>query len=274
MRFVLALCLIVSFSLMDVQNLYAQAEISEYLSGIHNMAEQILDASEAAASAADVEGVKSNANTVFELVWGSSSGLGQVSDAGAVHIHGWKTRWQVDNGDFDEAFAERYGVTPPEVTNIGQLGIMGRGRAVRRMLQEVLDNDASSMMQKKHAEAAVASLNNVIGWMKMDNGVTKGELQPRVDLTREWDSPSEFWLSTSDTGWLLEVFSQAINIMKVDYAGDTNEARKHAKDMQDLAKRVLEGLDANSDGVIAPEKMEGGLNAAIEQAQAGGFVGT
>ena len=274
MRFVSALCLIVSFLVVGVQQAYAQSEISSYLTEIHNMAQQVLDVSEEAAGAADVAGVKSNANAVFELVWGAASGLGKVDDAGAVHIHGWKTRWQVDNGMFDEAFAERYGIVPPEVTDIQELGIMGRGRAVRRMLQEVLDSESASMTQKEHAASAIASLNNVIGWMIMDNGVTKGELQPRVDLTREWDSPSEFWLSTADTGWLLEVFSQAINIMKVDYEGDTSEARKHAQGMVDIARRVLEGLDANKDGVIAPEKMEGGINAALEQAQAGGFVGT
>ncbi|MFK7846467.1 MAG: hypothetical protein AB8G77_14305 [Rhodothermales bacterium] len=274
MRFALALCFIVSFLLMGAQDSRAQAEVSAYLTEIHELAEKVLAVSEEAAGAADVAGVKSNANSVFEMVWGSGSGLGEEDDKGAVHVHGWKTRWQVDNGFFDEAFAERYGVVPPEVTDIKTLGMMGRGRAARKMMQEILDGDSASMMQKKHAEAAIASLNNVIGWMKMDNGVTKGELQPRVDLTREWDSPSEFWLSTSDTGWLLEVYSQAINIMKVDYAGDVDEARKHARGMADLAKRVLEGLDANKDGVVKAEKMEGGLNAALEQAQAGGFVGT
>ena len=274
MRFVTALCSIVLFLIVGVQQSYAQSEISSYLTEIHEMAQKVLDASEEAAGSSDVDGVKSNANAVFELVWGSASGLNSVDDAGAVHIHGWKTRWQVDNGMFDEAFAERYGVVPPEVGDVKQLGIMGRGRAVRHMLQEVVDSDDASMMQKKHAESAIASLNNVIGWMKMDNGVTKGELQPRVDLTREWDSPSEFWLSTSDTGWLNEVYSQAINIMKVDYEGDADEARKHAQGMVDLAKRVLKGLDANEDGQVAAEKMEGGLDAALEQAQAGGFVGT
>lgn len=273
MRLALALCFFVAFLFTGVQESRAQSDIAGHLTQIHELAEQILEVSEQAAKGADVAAVKANANTVFELVWGTSSGLGGVDDAGAVHIHGWKTRWQADNGMFDEAFAERYGVTPPEVTDATQLGIMGRGRAVRHMLQEILDSSESSMTQKKHAEAAIASLNNVIGWMKMDDGVTKGERQPRVDLTREWDSPSEFWLSTADTGWLLEVYSQAINIMKVNYAGDTDEARKHAQGMVDLARRVLEGLDANKDGKIMPAKMEGGIKAAVAQAQAGGFIG-
>lgn len=274
MRLVLALCFFVSFIVAGVQESHAQSDIAAHLTEIHDLAQQVLKVSEEAADAADVAAVKANANAVFALVWGNASGLGEVDQAGAVHIHGWKTRWQADNGMFDEAFAERYGVTPPEITDVSQLGIMGRGRAVRHMLQEVLDNSDSSMAQKKHAEAAMASLNNVIGWMKMDDGVTKGERQPRVDLTREWDSPSEFWLSTADTGWLAEVFSQAINIMKVNYDGDTAEARKHAQGMVDLAKRVLEGMDANKDGKVMPAKMEGGIEAAVEQAQAGGFIGT
>ncbi len=274
MRCITALCFIALLSSATVDQSFAQSGISDYLTEIHQLAEKVLSASEQAAGASDVAGVKSKANTVFELVWGTGSGLGGVTDAGAVNIHGWKTRWQVDNGYFDEAFADRYGVTPPEITNIKELGIMGRGRAVRKMLQAILDSEDANKTQKLHAEAAISSLNNVIGWMKMDNGVTKGELQPRVDLTREWDSSSEFWLSTSDTGWLQEVYSQAINIMKVDYEGDEEEARKHAKDMVDLAKRVLEGLDANNDGIVAPAKMEGGLEAALEQAQAGGFIGT
>lgn len=273
MRFALFLCLIVLVISTGVREASAQADISSYLNEMHEMAKQVLDASEKAASASDVDGVKSQAGTVFEMVWGANPGMAGDA-AGAVHVHGWKTRWQSTNGDFDEAFAERYGVTPPEVTNIQELGIMGRGRAVRKMLQSVVDDANSSSDQKQHAEAAIASLNNVIGWMKMDNGVTKGELQPRVDLTREWDSSSDFWLSTADTGWLLEVFSQAINIMKVDYEGDTDEARKHAQGMVDLARRVLEGLDANEDGTVKAEKMEGGLEAAVRAAQAGGFIGT
>ncbi len=273
MRLALALCFFVSFIITGVPESRAQSDIGGHLTQIHELAEKILQVSEEAANGADVAAVKSNANMVFELVWGASSGIEGENQAGAVTIHGWKTRWQADNGMFDEAFAERYGVTPPEITDVTQLGIMGRGRAVRHMLQEIVDNSDASMMQKKHAEAAIASLNNVIGWMKMDDGVTKGERQPRVDLTREWDSPSEFWLSTADTGWLLEVYSQAINIMKVDYEGDVDEARKHAQGMVDLAKRVLDGLDANEDGKVMPAKMEGGLNAAVEQAQAGGFIG-
>jgi len=257
-----------------MQHARAQAEISQYLTEIQDMARKVLDLSEEAANASDVEGVKAGANQVFELVWGVASGKSEGNAAGPVNIHGWKIRWQVDAGDFDEAFAGRNGVVPPEITDARQLGIMGRGRAVRDMLQAVLDSESSSAMQKKQAEATIASLNNVIGWMKMDDGVTKGELQPRVDLTREWDSPAEFWLSTADTGWLQEVYSQAINIMKVDYAGDTDEAHKHARDMIDLARRVLEGLDANKDGAVTPEKMEGGINAALLAAQAGGFTGT
>ncbi len=271
MRLASLLPLVLFMFIGGVQRANAQADISKYLSEIQIMAEQVLSHSEEAAGSSSVEGVKIHTNQVFELIWGAGSSV--QNTPGAVNIHGWKTRWQVDGGQFDEAFAQRNGTIPPEITDVQQLGILGRGRAVRKLLQDVIDSDASSDLQKKQAEATIASLNNVIGWMKMDNGVTKGELQPRVDLTREWDSPSEFWLSTADTGWLQEVFSQAINILKVDYAGDSAEARKHAQGMVDLAKRVLEGLDANDDGQVTPAKMEGGVKTAIQAAQAGGFVG-
>lgn len=264
MRYAIKLLVIIALVMTSAGSSYAQDKIAEYVSEIHSMAEQVLAASDKAASASDVAGVKAGANDIFELIWGAGSNMSGDAE-GAVAIHGWKTRWQVDNGHFDEAFAERNGVVPPEITDTQLLGIMGRGRAVRHMLQEVVDSDKSSAAKKQHAEAAIASLNNVIGWMKVDNGVTKGELQPRIDLTREWDAPSEFWLSTADTGWLLEVYSQAINILKVDYAGDVAEARKHAKGMKMLAQRVLEGLDSNKDGEVAAVQMEGGLNAMMEQ---------
>ena len=199
---------------------------------------------------------------------------GDGPSSGAVAIHGWKTRWQVDNGHFDEAFAKRYGVIPPEISDTRELGIMGRGRAVRRVLQDIVDNDNVDEADRMRADRVIASLNNVIGWMKIDDGVTKGERQPRVDLTREWDSPSEFWLSTADTGWLPEVFSQSINIMKVDYQGNVEEARSHAKNMHDLAMKVMDGVDANGDGTINAEKMEGGIRAALSEARSGGLVET
>ena len=254
---------------------FAQApvDIDTYLSEIEAMCEQVVTLSEEASKAASVDAIKDHSDEVFALIWGQSAS-GDGSSNGAVAIHGWKTRWQVDNGHFDEAFAARYGVVPPEIQDTRELGIMGRGRAVRRALQEVADNDDVAEAERMRAERVIASLNNVIGWMKMDDGVTKGERQPRVDLTREWDSPSAFWLSTADTGWLPEVFSQSINIMKVDYQDDVNEARSHAKSMHDLAMKVMDGVDANGDGTVSAEKMEGGIRAALAEARSGGLVET
>ena len=248
-----------------------QLDIDTYLSEIEAMCEQVVALSEDATRASSVDAVKDHADQVFALIWGVNAS-GEGSAEGAVAIHGWKTRWQVDNGHFDESFAKRYGVVPPEITDTRELGIMGRGRAVRRALQDIVDNDVAAEEQRARAERIIAALNNVIGWMKMDDGVTKGERQPRVDLTREWDAPSEFWLSTADTGWLPEVFSQSINIMKVDYEGDLEEARAHAKGMHDLAVKVMEGVDANNDGTVAAGQMEGGIQAALSEARAGGLV--
>lgn len=250
----------------------SNAGIATQLTEINTLAEQVLAASEKAANAVSVDDVKIQADQVFSLIWGARSGRDGTQASGAVPIHGWKTRWQVDNSAFDEAFAGRYGVTPPEIADTDALGIMGRGRALRNLLQARLDNGDMSDSERMHTEAVIASLNNVIGWMKMDDGVTKGERQPRVDLTREWDSPTEFWLSTADTGWIPEVFSQAINIMKVDYEGDVEEARLHAKGMVELARKVIEGVDADGNGSVEPVKMEGGMKATIAEARAAGFV--
>ena len=116
----------------------------------------------------------------------------------------------------------------------------------------------------------VHSLSNVIGWMKIDDGVTKGERQPRVDLTYQWDAPVEFWMSTADTGWLHEAFAQALNILKTDYGDDVEMARSHAADMVDLLEKTMEGVDANGNGSIEPVRMEGGLLTAMQHA---GFAG-
>ena len=243
-----------------------------YLAEINEMAGSLVVHAEEAVEASTVEGVKEHANKVFEIVWGQPSALNNPASKGAVPVHGWKTRWQVNNDQFDEAFAQRNGVIPPKVQDVQQLGIMGRGRAVRHYAQQVLDSKSSSDMEKKKAEALIASLNNVIGWMKMDDGVTKGERQPRVDLTREWDSSTEFWQSTADTGWLAEVHSQAINILKVDYNGDVAEAKQHAEGLLALSKKVMEGVDVDGNGRVDSVKMEGGINAAMEEAREGGFI--
>jgi hypothetical protein len=86
-----------------------------------------------------------------------------------------------------------------------------------------------------------------------------------------WDAPAEFWQSSADTGWLDEVFAQAANILKTDYANDVAEARRHAAGMSELLQKVLSGVDADKDGKVEPKMMEGGLNAALEAAGRGGL---
>ena len=141
---------------------------------------------------------------------------------------------------------------------------------MRKQIQALLDGNATDA-QKLHAVHVLASLNNIIGWMKIDDGVTKAERQPRVDLTREWDAPSEFWLSSADTGWLHEVYAQALNILKTDYEDDVATARTHAAAMTQLIEKARNGIDADADGSIAPKMMEGGLNTALQHAEFGGF---
>ena len=271
MRFSLLLAVV---CLTTASSVHAQSSNSagQYLSEIEEMAQEMVEHSEKASTASTVASVKEHANKVFEIVWGQLSALEDPAQKGAVPVHGWKTRWQVDNGMFDEAFAKRYGVVPPEIGDIHQLGVMGRGRAVRHLAQKIIDSESSTQLEKEKAEMVIASLNNIIGWMKMDDGVTKGELQPRVDLTREWDSPSDFWLSTADTGWLAEIYSQAVNILKVDYGDDVAEANKHAEGLLALSKKIISGVDANNDGAIEPIKMEGGLTAVMEEAQQAGLL--
>ena len=250
----------------------SSSEVGRYIQEIDELVQQALEASRAAENASSVAAVKARADEVYETVWGISSGLENENARGAANVHGWKVQWQVTFADFDSTFEARYGSRPPEITDPGKLGIVGRGRHVRKQLVAIAESESASAAQKQSAERILASLNNVIGWMKMDDGVTKGELQPRVDLTREWDSPSEFWQSTSDTGWLHEASSQALNILKTNYAGDLAMAQDHAAGMRELIEQYIEGIDANDDGSIDPVKMEGGLQVVLDQARAGGFI--
>ena len=250
----------------------SSGEIGMYLQQIDRLSQDALKASQAAEKAENVDGVKQHADEVFALIWGVPSGLTASGAMGEAAMHGWKTRWQTTYSDFDSSFAARYGDAPPEITDPQQLGIIGRGLYVRDRLQAIVDDSTASEDQRQYAEAAIASLNNGIGWMKMDDGVTKGERQPRVDLTRQWDAPKAFWLSTSDTGWLYEVYSQALNILKTNYDGDVATAQQHAADMTMLMNKYLDGEDANKDGTVEPVMMEGGLNAALDQAKKAGFA--
>lgn len=258
-----------------ISSVYGQsspAEIGRYIQEIDQLVGQALEASRAAENASSVGEVKQRADEVYTAVWGISSGLRDEEARGGANVHGWKVRWQVTFADFDSTFEARYGSRPPEITDPGELGIVGRARFVRKHLTATNDSTSASAPVRASTERMLASLNNVIGWMKMDDGVTKGELQPRVDLTREWNSPSEFWQSTADTGWLHEASSQAMNILKTNYDGNLAMARDHAAGMAELIERFIEGIDANDDGSIDAVKMEGGLQAVLEQARAAGFI--
>lgn len=237
--------------------------VSDHLTAIDQLLQEAREASTAAESAADIMSVKQQTDLVFAAVWGHPSGLTQDL-GGAAHMHGWKTRWQTTGEEFDENHVERHGDTPPAVTDLAALGIMGRGRAVIATLLEQSD--------QPHMQHVIASLSNVIGWMRLDDGVTKGERQPRVDLTHMWDAPSRFWNTTADTGWLNEVFSQSINILKTDYGDDLSLAQSHAKAMTALIEQCRNGMDENGDGAIAPAMMEGGLDTALAHARYGGLI--
>ena len=163
---------------------------------------------------------------------------------------------------------------PPDVQDVGRLGIVGRSRYVRSLLMGTFFSDATAGLALEDAERIVVPLNNVIGWMRIDDGVTKGERQPRVDLTYVWDAPAAFWNSTADTGWLHEAYSQALNILKTDYEGDLPMARRHAADLTRLLEKVLSGVDADGDGVVEPVMMEGGLLTALEEAGRAGLLGS
>lgn len=265
--------LLFAFSLLPSSS-HAQAQVpGAYLVEMRDLTEQALAASREAENAMSVSDVKQLADEVFASIWGVPSGLSDENASGAESAHGWKTRWQVTFSDFDSLFSARYGSAPPEISDPTELGIIGRGRYVRRVLEGVMTSDSSEVSVQTHGPHVVHSINNVIGWTKMDDGVTKGERQPRVDLTREWDSPIEFWMSTSDTGWIWEVYAQASNILKTDYDGDLSTAQQHAADMTVLIERALDGVDANGNGTVEPTKMEGGLRIAVQHAQLGQLIG-
>ena len=240
-----------------------ETDIGVHLSFIDRLLEEAYRESNAAESAAAIDLIKQHADAVFAAVWGQPSGIAGVS-GGAAHMHGWKTRWQTTGEEFDENHVGRHGNTPPAIDNPALLGIMGRGRAAMALM---LENS-----EEPHMGHVMASLSNVIGWMRLDDGVTKGERQPRIDLTHVWDAPSRFWNTTADTGWLNEVFAQAINIIKTDYGADVSMAQSHAQAMTALIERCRTGMDEDGDGTVAPVMMEGGLDTALEHARYGGLI--
>jgi hypothetical protein len=247
------------------------AEARALLGEMQQLTEQALAASRAAEQAASVADVRSGADRVLQLVWGSATSRGEGTGATEINVPGWKERWQVTGGEWSPAFARRLGTAAPRFTDPRQLGTMGRGRAVRgRLMQLTTGNLANPTAAKSPTEQAVASLSNVIGWTYITDGLKGNESQPRISLTYVWDAPAEFWQSSSDTGWLDEVYAQAANILKTDYGTDVAEARRHAAGMSELLQKVLNGVDADKNGTVEPKMMEGGLNAAVRAAgQAG-----
>jgi hypothetical protein len=247
------------------------AEARALLGEMQQLTEQALAASRAAEQAASVADVRTGADRVLQLVWGSATSRGEGTGATEINVPGWKERWQVTGGEWSPAFARRLGTAAPRFTDPRQLGTMGRGRAVRgRLMPLTTGNLANPTAQKSPTEQVVASLSNVIGWTYITDGLKGNENQPRISLTYVWDAPAEFWQSSSDTGWLDEVYAQAANILKTDYGTDVAEARRHAAGMSELLQKVLNGVDADKNGTVEPKMMEGGLNAAVRAAgQAG-----
>lgn len=249
----------------------SRAEAHTLLGEMRQLAEQALAASRAAEQASSVAEVKAGADRVLQAVWGIPSGRAAGDGASEIGVPGWKERWQVTGAEFDPNFAKRYGTAQPKITNPRQLGIMGRGRAVRGRMEQITSGILKSPnTQRTSAEQVVASLNNVTGWMYVTTGYKGKEVQPRISLTYVWDAPAGFWQSSADTGWLDEAYSQAANILKTNYANDVAEARRHAAGMSELLQRVLNGVDADKNGRVEPKMMEGGLIAALQAAgQAG-----
>lgn len=249
----------------------SDADAGALLGEMRQLVEQALTASRAAEQAGSVAEVKAAADRVFQAVWGMPSGLLADGAAADVPWPGWKERWQVTGAEFDPKFIERYGTQPPQVTDPRRLGVAGRGRAVRGRLAQLAGAPAAPAARVAAAQNTAAALNNVIGWTYVTIGFKVREVQPRISLTHVWDAPVEFWNSTADTGWLYEAQSQAINILKTDYAGDLAEARAHAAAMSELLARVLNGVDADGNGTVQTEVMEGGLNAALREAALAGL---
>jgi hypothetical protein len=242
------------------------SEARALLGEMQQITQQALATSRAAETAATVADVKVAADKVLQAVWGAATGRGD-GNTGEINVPGWKERWQVTGAEWAPSYAKRLGTAAPKITDPRQLGVMGRGRAVRgRLMQITSVSPVSPVAERKAAEQVLASLNDVIGWTYISEGLKVNEMQPRVSLTYMWDAPPEFWQGDADTGWLDEVFAQAVNILKTDYGTDVAEARRHAAGMTVLLEKVLNGVDADKNGTVEPKMMEGGLNAAVRAA--------
>ena len=184
MRISAAIC----FVLLLSTSAQAQHPLGEQLQELDRLLQEARAHSTAASEAATIDEVRHHADGVFVTIWGQPSGLADRM-GGAAAMHGWKTRWQTTGEEFDENHVARHGNTPPAVDDPTQLGFMGRARFLRRALVQQYEVDPA----QQHLQHVIDALNNVIGWMRLDDGVTKAENQPRVDLTYMWDAPSEFW---------------------------------------------------------------------------------
>lgn len=220
-------------------------EIGQYLNDIYQIAEEIREEINLAATADTVEGVKEHAEHVYELIMGVSSG-------GSGHVLGWEERWYPQSADVP--------------------GLDAKARYARELIQVLIDDPSSSNDVKLHGQFVIESLNNVVGWMIHGTGRKSGTLQPRQNLTYVWDAPTEFWLSTADTGWVHEISSQALNIIRVNYAGDVEEARKHAEAMIPMMERVFEGAETDADTLQWAYMMRGGLDIVMQHGALAGFI--
>ena len=232
---------------------------------MQQLTQQALATSRSAEKASSVAEVKNAAGKVIQMVWGTATARGEGNTA-ELSVPGWKERWQVTGAEWSPSYAKRLGTAQPKITDPRQLGVMGRGRAVRGRLTKIIYDSTAAAPVRESAKQVYASINDVIGWTYIGEGLKGNEMQPRISLTYMWDAPPEFWQSDADTGWLDAVFAQASNILKTDYGTDVGEARKHAAGMSELLQRVLNGVDADKNGTIEPKMMEGGLNAAVRAA--------
>ena len=236
-----------------------------YLEEIRTLTAEALAASRAAEAAATAEEVKRHADRVVELIWGLPSGMADGARTPAEH--GWKTHWQTTGAEFDSAWVARYGTKPPAITDPSRLGIAGRARHVREALVEAAGVDNFTRLEDPAARGIAFSLSNLIGYMHLTHGYKGREVQPRISLTHVWNQPKHFFHSTSDTGWLFEAQAQAYNILKTDYEGDAEMARRHAAALTELLQKVADGVDADGDGTVEPDMMEGGVAAALALAE-------
>jgi hypothetical protein len=234
-----------------------QGEIGGHLAALQTSLQAARKSALDATQASSLAALKHYVDEVFAAVWGHGSEL--TVGSGAVRQLGWRERWQTSYTHFDAAFVERYGRAPAQVTDPAELGVLGRERYARHQILSQLNTHENS----SHGRL-LAGLNNVIGWQRLDDGVTKAERQPRIDLTYLWDAEQDFWRSEADTGWLFTVAAQAINILKTDYDNDLTLAQTHARSLILLLDRCINDVDTNNNGRIDPIPGEAGIETAMD----------